>query len=82
MNAEEKYLLEQGLERQYGTIEISFDGMVNHLKSYAESLAKERERDTSLKFAEYIDQKYQLMIDGSIEENFDTFLAEKRKEGK
>jgi len=47
----------------------------------AESLAKERERDTSLKFAEYIDQKYQLMIDGSIEENFDTFLAEKRKEG-
>lgn len=44
---------------------------------YAESLAKDR----AVGFAEYIDKKYQLMIDGSIEENYDTFFAEKRKEG-
>jgi len=63
-------------ENEQGIMFHSRD-ILKAMQEFAESLAKER----AVEFAEYIDQKYQLMIDGSIEENFDTFLAEKRKEG-
>ena len=31
----EKYLESQGLEREYGNIEITFEGMIKHLEMFA-----------------------------------------------
>ena len=45
MTKEEKYLNEQGLERQYGIIEITFEGMEEHLKMYNYQQTKEQRKE-------------------------------------